>query len=256
MYSSFQVYPNKQHHDNALTTQQVPEYYSTPAPFVPAFTEPQPFCCYPTFDASLFYDDSPSFLAGPNQQYTGYSLTGNTNIMDDYYLTTPDTMLVPSIAPTSPLSSSSSLSSSSPLLNDYLLMEDPLTQQDQTPTRSPRRAAAKGDFRCPFEGCTKVFGRKYNLSSHQVTHTAERIYACDCCLKTFVRRHDLKRHVRIHTGETPHRCLYCRRGYGRADALQRHYSINKECALSLGNDPSNPLHHKKRTRSTGFGAKS
>jgi hypothetical protein len=26
--------------------------------------------------------------------------------------------------------------------------------------------------------------------------------------------------------------------------------------LSLGNDPSNPLHHKKRTRSTGFGAKS
>ncbi|KAI8088660.1 uncharacterized protein BX664DRAFT_331040 [Halteromyces radiatus] len=116
----------------------------------------------------------------------------------------------------------------------------------------------QGHFECDYEGCGKVFGRKYNLSSHRITHTAERNYACQVCSKTFVRRHDLKRHARIHTGETPHKCLYCHRGYGRADALQRHYSVHPVCSIKLKQDPLNPFHlrRKRKVHPTGFGVKS
>ncbi|KAI8335391.1 hypothetical protein BC941DRAFT_430208 [Chlamydoabsidia padenii] len=238
MYSTFQL-DSKQHYHN--DTLSVPLQNSNPADgFHPAQ------CTYPE-SSSLFYDTvllNPT-MAQPLDFYQGYDLFAPNNHFDTLLTSTP-----------SPLLSSSSSSSCSPLL-DLLDAFDPLSF---LPPPSPKIESPKpkpGHFKCPFKGCHMVFGRKYNLNSHQVTHNGERVYACDCCAKKFVRRHDLKRHVRIHTGETPHKCLYCDRGYGRADALQRHYAVNQDCATKLLNDPSNPLHlrSKRKTRLTGFGAK-
>ncbi|SAL99292.1 hypothetical protein [Absidia glauca] len=108
-------------------------------------------------------------------------------------------------------------------------------------------------FYCEHEGCNRVFSRKYNLISHSATHSTERKYACSDCTKAFVRRHDLKRHSRTHTGETPHQCRYCLLGYGRSDALQRHYIVSAECALKLQDDPTNPLHFRRKRKATGSG---
>ncbi|CAO3591908.1 unnamed protein product [Absidia cylindrospora] len=197
-----------------------------------------------------------------------------------------------SAIPASPLSSAFS-SSSSPPMDDFLSMDGTqlsdfqqhfvspiITTPTKTAAATPKRTTKKrgqsilhinndsmkkkkkqttmlpplGEFFCDFDGCGKVFGRKYNLSSHRVTHYAERKFFCDHCTKAFVRRHDLKRHTRIHTGETPHKCTYCDRGFGRADALQRHYHTDNTCALFYTNDPLQSQ-SKKKTRSTGFGAK-
>ncbi|KAI8343754.1 hypothetical protein BC941DRAFT_412236 [Chlamydoabsidia padenii] len=128
-------------------------------------------------------------------------------------------------------------------------MQDPKKARAGKSTLIKKRQQETNHFLCHHEGCGKVFNRKYNLSSHWITHSAQRNYVCSVCPKAFVRRHDLKRHSRIHTGETPHKCCYCQRGYGRADALQRHYYVNNECALQLRYDPTNPLYSKRKSHS-------
>lgn len=86
-------------------------------------------------------------------------------------------------------------------------------------------------FECTFPGCKKRFPRRYNLKSHERTHTTERPFVCDLCCKSFARNHDLKRHRRIHLGLKPYQCQICRQLFSRADALTRHRINKPECRI-------------------------
>lgn len=106
----------------------------------------------------------------------------------------------------------------------------------------------------PCDFCDKVFGNKYHLASHLVTHTGERSFECMHCTKTFGRRstlrahmtthtktsnfmcpmcekacndnNSLEEHIRMHTGEKPFVCTICAKAYARKSHLNVHYRVH------------------------------
>ncbi|KAI9137046.1 hypothetical protein BKA69DRAFT_1016896, partial [Paraphysoderma sedebokerense] len=46
------------------------------------------------------------------------------------------------------------------------------------------------------EVCDKVFHKRYNLTSHMVSHSNLRPFKCVPCGRLFARKHDCVRHVK------------------------------------------------------------
>jgi metallothionein expression activator len=81
-------------------------------------------------------------------------------------------------------------------------------------------------FVCNYNGCGKLFTRRYNVRSHVQTHLSDRPFLCEFegCDKAFVRQHDLTRHRKIHE-EFAFKCD-CGKKFSRHDALFRHRARN------------------------------
>lgn len=108
-----------------------------------------------------------------------------------------------------------------------------------------KRAAAIAKFKCSL--CSKHFTRNFNLWSHQLTHTDERLFPCSICEKRFVRDNDRKVHESLHTGEKKFVCggdlrngqkWGCGRKFALAKNLLRHFrcETGKRCRAPVMNE--------------------
>ncbi|KAF2149971.1 hypothetical protein K461DRAFT_270523 [Myriangium duriaei CBS 260.36] len=80
---------------------------------------------------------------------------------------------------------------------------DDVDDTDKNSTSRKKRRLSKSierKFACPFDGCTKSYGRAEHLSRHQLNHMPKQIYHCQQpnCDRRFVRPDLLNRHAMRH----------------------------------------------------------
>jgi len=84
---------------------------------------------------------------------------------------------------------------------------DKVPTSPTTPPSPPPPSPTTGAFvqlndvyKCPHEGCTKAFARRYNLATHLRRHTGETPYGCPVvtCGKRFKWRSSMAHHLRSH----------------------------------------------------------
>ncbi|KAF7731583.1 hypothetical protein EC973_009347 [Apophysomyces ossiformis] len=88
-----------------------------------------------------------------------------------------------------------------------------------------KRRSSPEERRYQCHVCSRMFSRRYNLSTHIRTHDKNRQkeFGCEHCPKAFDRKHDLARHVAtVHHGERSFPCHRCSSIFSRKDALTRH----------------------------------
>jgi hypothetical protein len=92
-----------------------------------------------------------------------------------------------------------------------------------------RRKRTNQELTCEY--CSKVFTKKYNLTSHLKTHSNDRPYKCGVCGHSFARESDYNRHMSTHT-EKLYKCggtlkdgstWGCGKPFARADILSTHH---------------------------------
>ncbi|MCJ1478396.1 hypothetical protein MMC13_007076 [Lambiella insularis] len=115
-------------------------------------------------------------------------------------------------------------------------------------TDSPAQSQQRTEkFRSPFQckECSKSFTRKFNLTSHMMSHVDDRRFACAECGRKFVRRHDQKIHEALHSKANKFVCRGrvnndkgCGREFTRASALKRHWNSNagRRCVQPVAED--------------------
>ncbi|XP_053962153.1 zinc finger protein 93 isoform X2 [Anastrepha ludens] len=116
----------------------------------------------------------------------------------------------------------------------------------------PNPVDPKRRFACPYENCTKSYGKSSHLRSHLTWHTGIKPFVCSelNCGKGFTRSDELNRHVRTHTGEKPFECIQCTKKFSRSDHLTKHLATHAKQMQNSVNGTKKP-----RTQTDGNRAK-
>src|SRR5699024_10360022 len=78
----------------------------------------------------------------------------------------------------------------------------------QTPQINPR------PYQCTVEGCNKLVKWKCNLDRHLRTHSGDKLYKCLECGKGFTQKYNLTTHQRSHSeNKRPYICPECGKGF-------------------------------------------
>lgn len=134
------------------------------------------------------------------------------------------------------------------LENHMLESHGVLVDNDEFPRVAKPTGTTVGDvtekhvFQC--SRCPKVFTRKFNLRSHERTHTGERPYACPVCGVTFSRAQEQRTHTRRQCSEKAFRCRGdmhtgtqwgCGRGFAEVADFARHLrsTRGRRCLIPL-----------------------
>jgi uncharacterized Zn-finger protein len=131
-----------------------------------------------------------------------------------------------------------SLQSQTPQIPEVVQEPTAVVVHDPEPESEPqivsmqsrsRRKRTSQELRCLY--CSKVFIKKYNLTSHLKTHSNDRPYKCGVCDHGFARESDYNRHMSTHS-EKLYKCggtlkdgsaWGCRKSFARADILSTHH---------------------------------
>lgn len=72
--------------------------------------------------------------------------------------------------------------------------------------------------------CGKTYSRKSVLIKHMEEHTGvfSKIFSCDFCDRIFRSSYNMQNHRRTHTGEKPYRCNVCEYDVTTKSQLDRH----------------------------------
>jgi uncharacterized Zn-finger protein len=121
-----------------------------------------------------------------------------------------------------------------------IVVEDPEPESEprvEYVQSRPRKQQTNRELRCGH--CSKVFTKKYNLTSHLKTHSSDRPFKCRVCGLGFARESDYTRHMLKHS-EKQFKCggnlkdgtgWGCGKLFSRADILNSHHKskIGRQC---------------------------
>ena len=131
-----------------------------------------------------------------------------------------------------------SLQSQTPQVPDVVQKPATIMVHDPEPESEPqivstqsrsRKRQTNQELKCYH--CSKVFTKKYNLTSHLRTHSNDRPYKCRLCDHGFARESDYIRHMSTHS-EKLYKCggtlkdgspWGCGKSFARADILSTHH---------------------------------
>jgi hypothetical protein len=107
----------------------------------------------------------------------------------------------------------------------------PFSGTDAVIRRIRRTSSGDPVYQCDF--CDKLFGNKYHLQSHLVTHTGERAFTCRSCKKTFGRKSTLRAHMTTHTKVSNFMCTVCEKACNDNNSLEEHMRMHTGRKLSV-----------------------
>jgi uncharacterized Zn-finger protein len=91
-------------------------------------------------------------------------------------------------------------------------------------------------FKCPYQGCTKSFTQKHNLTRHLKTHNTEKSYKCILCPEVFTQSNSLNRHIKNLHPEAK-KAYECQKCHERFDTINSRNTHQRKCKVKKQDQP-------------------